>query len=246
MSASSTKALPAGLVLLLNVVIVFHLGAILLLGLASFTGPWLMSMGPSMAEGPPFATEVTLYTKPYYLEPLHLANDYHFLSNRMQLPSTYFEAVLKDKSGEVIRTIKFPDPKANFWIRHRQALLAQGLMEDLPVQPPPGEKIAPPGQTPPPVSFWDRGQEDAVFKLHTVPEHLLPRNRPQLSQPTEWAQVLAKAYKRHLRRRYGAASVELIRHSRAPLLPVYMFLTELPQGSLEEQICSFEEFRHEK
>jgi hypothetical protein len=234
------------LVLFLTVAIVFHLGAILLLGLASFTGPWLMVMGPSMAEGPPFATEITLYTKPYYLEPLHLENDYHFQSNRMQLPSTYFEAVLKDKSGEVIRTIKFPDPKANFWVRHRQSLLAQGLQNDMPIQPPPGEKIPAPGQKPPTVTFWDRGQEDAVFKLHTLPEHLLPRNRPQMLQPSDWSLVLAEAYKRHLRRRYGAASVELIRHSRAPILPAIMFLAEPPPGSLDEQVCSFEEFRHEK
>jgi hypothetical protein len=246
MPANPAKPLPSWLVLSINIGIACHLGAIVILVLASFSGPWPTAMGiSSTAQGPQFAEEINKYTNPYYLEPLHLSNDYHFLSNRMQLSVAYFEVVLKDKSGQVIRTIKFPEEDANFWVRHRQALLAQGLASDVPVQPRPGETIFAKGQKVRTVTIWDRGSEETTFKMRTVPEHLIPRERPVFA-PSEWSLLLARAYMRYLGRHYGAASVELIRHSREPILPAIMFLRELPQGSLEELVCSFGEYRLEK
>jgi len=31
------------------------------------------------------------------------------------------EVKLKNENGQVIKTVMFPDPQANFWVRHRQA-----------------------------------------------------------------------------------------------------------------------------
>src|ERR671922_292126 len=90
-----------------------------------------------------------------------------------EMPGIYFEAVLKDETGKVVKTLKFPDDQANFWLRQRQVLLARALADDIPVRPPPGEAIAAPRQKAPTVEIWEPGP-DKVFRLHSVPEHLVP------------------------------------------------------------------------
>src|ERR1051325_3066763 len=118
--AGSARPLPPWLVYALNVVIVCHLGAIVALVLASPSGLLPTPMGVSMAEGPQFAKEIVDKTKDIQ-QALHLSSDYHFASNRMGLSVARFEVLLKDKTGHVIKTLKFPEPDANFWVRHRQS-----------------------------------------------------------------------------------------------------------------------------
>ena len=132
------------------------------------------------------------------------------------MPGVFFEAELKDDTGSVIKTVKFPDDKANFWLRHRQLLLARALFEDLPVQPQRGEAIAPPKQMPPSVEIWEPGQGN-VLRLRAVPEHLVPRDRT-VFRPAEWSRLLARSYARYLCRMHGAASAEIIRHTKDPIL----------------------------
>ena len=239
----ATDRLPRWLILLGSAAIIFHLVSIAGAVLAAQSGPWPTNLGPSMAEEPPqFARVINEPTAKHYLRPLHMANNYHFASNRNDFSVVKLEILLRDRDGSLIRTIRVPDQEANFWVRQRQTLLAQGLGDDQPVQPPPGESIPAPGQKVKTVIIWDSADNDRTLRLKEVPEHLIPRDRPVYS-PTEWSQVLARAYSRYLCRQYGAATAEVIRHSREPILPVFMFSPEARQGAFEELVCSFGEQR---
>jgi hypothetical protein len=176
---------------------------------------------------------------------LQMAHNYHFDSNRNDFSAVKFEVLLRDQDGTLIKTLRFPEENANFWVRQKQNLLALGLGGDEPVQPPRGEVIPAPGQKVKTVTIWDNVGNDRTLHLKEVPEHLVPRERPVYA-PGEWTRVLAKAYCRYLCREYGAASAELVRHSREPILPVIMFSPEPMPNAFEEMVCSFGEQRLEK
>jgi hypothetical protein len=245
MSAAPEKAtLPNWLLWLGSAAILFHLLALVIVVLAVPSGPWsLPPLGSDRADPPAFATQISDFTTQYYLQPLQLAANYHFESNRTDYDTVYFEALLRDSNGKVFQTIRFPQSMANFWVSNRQVLLAQNLGADDPVEPPRSEIIPAPGQRMPTVFIWS-DLEDGVRKLQEVPQHRIPRDRP-VFRPTESAMGLARSYARHLCREYGAASVELIRHSRTRLFPIYM-LNDPPPGAFDELICSFGETRLEK
>jgi hypothetical protein len=240
------RPLPMPLVWAASLVIALHFFAVLMLVLAARSGPWPTHFGESMAEGPLFASKVNNVTLPGYLNPLRMPHDYHFRSNRLNLPEVYFEARLKDDRGNV-STLKFPAETDNAWLRHRHALLAQALGDDLPVQVPRGEFIAAPGQKPPEVTVWDGTPGQGTMTLRKMPLHLAPKDRP-VFQPSEWALLVARSYARHLCQEYGAASVELIRHSKDPVVPAMMYLPseQLPPDTFTELVCSFGEFRREE
>ena len=104
-----------------------------MLALAAPSGPWFVPKigAPSEAEGPQFAKAVTVnFGYPGYLEPLRMTHNYHFSSNRLQAPVAYFEVNLKNELGVVVQSLKFPDDKARFVIRHRQDVLARALAND--------------------------------------------------------------------------------------------------------------------
>src|SRR5262245_54737127 len=140
------RPLPRWLILGGSLALGFHLFAIGILVLAAPSGPWQTQFGPSMALAPQFAGAINQVTTGYYLEPLALTHNYHLATNRTGLPAVYFEVRLFDAKGNQVKTVTVPDKRANFWVRHRQELLAQGLADDQPVQPPRGEVIAAPGE----------------------------------------------------------------------------------------------------
>jgi hypothetical protein len=170
-----------------------------------------------------------------------MTHTYHFQSNRPAPQGVFIEARLKDAHDNVIQTLRFPDPKANFWVQHRQDLLAQWLAEDLPVMARPGEVISGLGQQTPTTDIWEMNRTERVQHIKRVANHLIPRDQP-VSRPSPFALQMAKAYARYLRRTYGAAKVELLRHSREPIGPEAMFGDGLPPAAFEEQISSFGEF----
>ena len=132
--AVAPRPLPPALIWAGSAVIVFHFLAILMLVLAAQSGPWAtVHFGDSPAEGPMFAAKVNSVLAPWYLQPLRMTHNYHFASNRVTMPEIFFEARLKDDQGNVT-TLKFPDPDASWWIRHRHSLLAMGLGDDILVQ----------------------------------------------------------------------------------------------------------------
>jgi len=238
--AITPRPLPPALVWAGSAVIVFHFFAILMLVLAAQSGPWAtVHFGDSPAEGPMFAAKVNNALAPWYLQPLRMTHNYHFMSNRCTMPEVFFEARIKDDKGNVI-TRRFPDPDANWWIRHRQGLLAMGLGDDIPVQTPRSEVIPAPGQKMPTLMIWTPVQGENHLRLQPVEQHLVPKDRP-VFRPSPWTLLLAHTYARYLGREYGAASVELIRHSKDQVLPAVMFLPEPPPDTYNELVCSFGE-----
>ncbi len=238
--AVSARALPRWLILLGSAAVAFHLFALGALVVAAHSGPWPGAVGTIMGMEPPFAAHVSAITTRDYLVPLKMSHNYHFATSRPGAPAAAFEVRLKDSGGQVVQTLEFPDARANCWVRHRQAQLAQDLADDVPVPPRQGETIPAPGQQVPNVTYWDSA-EDCALRLKTVPEHLVPRDRP-VFRPSEWSMVLARSYVRHLCREYGAASGELVRRTREPVAPDLMFTDEPPAAAFDTLVANFGEF----
>jgi hypothetical protein len=60
-------------------------------------------------------------------------------------------------------------------------------------------------------------------------------------RPSEWSLVLARSYARHLCRTHGAASAEIIRHTRDPIYPVVLFEREPAADAFQDLVASFGE-----
>jgi hypothetical protein len=255
--STSIPALPRWLIILGSLAIVFHFFAVGVVVLAAPSGPWPSMEGPSMAGPPQFAQTLltrnnfdpaTRKIKPEkdpnllgYLRLVRMPHHYHFSTNRPEQPGAYIEARLKDEAGQPITTLKFPDPNANFWVQHRQDILARALANDEPVQPPQSEIIAAPAQETRKVTIWEPAEGGGrSLKLKTVPEHLVPRDRP-VERPAEWAVLLAQSYARYLCRSHGAASVEIIRHTQFPIPPSVLFM-EPQAGAFDELASNFGEY----
>src|SRR5262249_13830522 len=113
------RPLPMWLMAAGSLFAVGHILAVGLLALAAPSGPWLTNFGPSEAIGPQFAQSITNnFTYPWYFQPLRMSHNYHFKSNHPAGTTAYFEVHLKDEFGEVAKILKFPNDKANFWVRH--------------------------------------------------------------------------------------------------------------------------------
>jgi hypothetical protein len=233
-------AFPPWLTLCASVAIAAHLLALAALVIAAPSGPWPMPFGAGVAMEPPFAQAVSNVTTRNYLIPLRMSHNYHFTSNRPAAPGVFFEVRLKDDNGDTVKVLRFPDETANFWVRHRQNLLAQALADDQPVESPGGEVIAAPHQQMQTVTIWDMGS-DRMLQLRTVPQHLVPRDHP-VFRPSEWSLLLARSYGRYLCRAHGAATAELVRHSREPVLPTVLTTEEPPAGTFDELVSNFGEF----
>ena len=241
----ATRPLPGWVMWVGSAVVGFHLFAILIHVLAAPSGPWMMRFGPSQALGPQFTQAPNEQLTQSYLLPLKMTHTYHFATNRPEVMGVYFEVRLKDTQGKAIEPIRFPDGSANFWVRHRQGLLAQLLAADQPVQPRPGEVIPAPGQKAPTVTIWEPSDAGGVLRLRTVAERDIPANRP-VERPSELSLVLARSYMRYLCRKHGAASAELIRHTRPAILSGIVFVDPLPPDTFEDLACSFGEHKVEK
>lgn len=239
-------ALPRWLIIVGSIAILLHLTAIVGNVLATTSGPWPTPEGGNMSPPPQFAFSLTeikvndVKVIPAYLQGLKFTHTYHFATSRPSQPGAFFEVRLRDAEGKEIRTEKFPNPQANYWVRHRQSLLAQGLADDMPVVRPTTELVAAPNQEAPNAMIWEGGATPGL-RLRTVPQHLIPNDRP-VFRPTDWALLLAKAYGRHLLRATPeAASAEVIRHTRDPYPPVVLFIDTAPPGAFEELISYFGE-----
>jgi len=224
--------------------IIFHLVALLVVVLAVPSGPWPTRMGSSTALAPRFAQDISNFTTTYYIQPLQMSCNYHFESDRTDYDVVFFEAQLRDGRGNLIQTIRFPQEKANFWVWNRQILLGQRITFDELVQPPQGEAIPAPGQKPRMTTIWG-DPENGVQKLEEIPELRTPRDQP-VFRPSNLSLVLARSYARYLAREFGAQSVELIRHHKAPIYPAAMFGEEPPPETFEEIVSSFGVYPSEK
>jgi hypothetical protein len=233
-------ALPRWVVLLGSAALTFHLFAIGILVLAAPSGPWPGPFGSTREPPPPFAQAVSEITTTHYLIPLKMDFNYHFPSDR-PTSAVYFELRLKDERGEVTQTLKFPEDNANPWVRHRELVLAQQLTEDLPVQPRQGEVIPAPHQSVQTVKIWQGKPGEKEMELVSVPEHLVPRDRP-VFRPAPWAMLAAKAYAHYACRAHGAASAEVVRYWRDPVPPDVVFAEEPPATLFTTYVSNFGEY----
>jgi hypothetical protein len=213
---------PRWLMIVGSVVIGFHLLAIGFRVLGAPSGPWPAPPpdGP-MPMGPPvFAFTVDNWTGPYYLSAIKLAHDYHFMTNRTGGREIYLEARLTDRDGKQV-TIKLPEDGANFWVRHRQSLLAAAFGEDMPYIPQGAPKVVKIGEKAPSALVWVRPDGETKETLDDVKEQDLSRVRPTM-RPNSLTLLLANAYARYLCRQYGATSVQLVRYYQERIPPDVM------------------------
>ena len=223
------------LIAVASLAILFHFGAVIVHALAAPSGPWPGLDGPNPAGAPSFARALDEPLQAY-LKPIKLTHSYHFASNRPIVPGVFLEVTLKNAKGEPQTTLRLPDPESNAWVRYREGLFAQGLVPDQPIAPPQGEEIPAPNQEGRKVTIWDG--EPPLRLRSGVPEHLIPRNRPVMG-PTEWSLVLVHSYARYLCRKHGAASAEVVRHSREAIPPMALLAGDLPPMAFTDLLASY-------
>lgn len=239
-STDTSRSLASWQVVLGSVAIAGHLLAVAAMVLAAPSGPWPSAGGSTLSTPPQFAYSLNNFIPAEYLKSVGMTNNYHFLRNRPALPDVSFEVRLKDESGNDLGTVLFPDVNSNFWVRHRQSLLARGLADDQPVEPPQGEMIPAPNRSAATAQIWEIA-ENRGLELRRVPEHLIPRDRP-VFRPSERSLLSARSYARYLCRQHGAAKAELIRHTYEPITPAVMFMSgQPPAAAINELISNFGE-----
>lgn len=160
---ATTRKLPGVFKAAISVGIAFHFLALGAMALSVSSGPWSVRYlsTPSNSDGPVFASSIAQYTTPYYLRPLMLDNNYHFSSTFTDLPTIYLEVAgqPRNKSG------KYPDAKANIWVRNRQRQLVAGLSNDQPFTAPPTEGVPADLATIPEITFYCNPFEAVKHKL---------------------------------------------------------------------------------
>ncbi len=239
----TTRKIPTWLLVVGSVAIFGHLLAIVVMVLAAPSGPWASPFGMSMALAPQFAQSAYNVATPAYLRWIKMTHNYHFPSNRPGAPGVYFEVRLKDESGKVLETLKFPDTQANAFVRHREVLLARQLADDSPMPPRQGELVPSPGAKARKIAIWQMAGPGKL-QLNAVPEHAVPRDQP-VFRPSDWSMLLARSYVRYLCRSHGAAKAELIRHSKDPVPPIVLYLGDVPPGASEELVSNYGELPHD-
>jgi hypothetical protein len=218
---------PRWLMIVGSVAISFHLLTLGFQALAAPSGPWPEPppIGSSPMPPPVFAATLHYWTGPWYLPPLKLTNNYHFVTNNTNGIGIELEARLTDRDGNQV-VVKLPDEDANFWVRQRETLLAAGLGDDMPFVPQGAPKVAPEGQTPR-VLIWERPEGETKERLKEEEEQKLSRVAPTM-QPNRLALILADSYARYLCRKYDVKKVELIRHYQSRIPPAIMFPDQQP------------------
>jgi hypothetical protein len=239
------KALPLPWKIGGSVFAMFHLLAVGLWALSAQSGPWFLPRFNRAAEslGPQFATVVSSdFTRPYYLEPLRMTHNYHFESNKVQKPGIYFEVQLKNAEGLVIKTLRFPDEKASFAIRHRQEVLAKGLASDLPPLERGTQAIAPPNAEAKKMEIWE-GDKEGVFRIKLVDKS--EAQEKQAWRPNPWSKMLAHSYMNYLCREHKAASAALVRFTQQQPIPSYLIWPTIPATEFNVTQNQFGEYRRE-
>lgn len=244
----AARPLPLKFRLICSVLAIGHLALIGLYALAAPSGPWQFNIGSrsgvSMADGPAFAKSLSeSFTEPFYLSPLRMTHNYHFRSDRHSDFAVYFEVRLTNERGDV-RTLKFPDEKANLWVRHRQLILAQNLVPDQRLPPRGNLRLAAEGKALPKVEIWFR-EEAMTLRLKMVDENSDLLRAPAVDQPTPWAKALVKSYLRYLCREHNAVKGELIRCSRLTVHPTDLIVPR-PADEFKELRSHFGEYRREE
>jgi len=241
--SATTRKVPTWIILIGSLAIIGHLASVLVMVLAAPSGPWASPFGMSMALAPQFAQSAYNVVTPSYLRWIKMTHNYHFPTNRPGAPGVTLEVKIRDGSGKLVETLKFPDENANAFVRQRQVLLLRQLADDQPMPQQQAEVVAPAHKDMRKVSVWEP-LEQGKLRLKAVPAILVPRDRP-VFRPSDWSMLVAKSYARYLAHSHHAASVELIRHTKDPVPPIVLYLGDVPPGTFDELISSYGELPHE-
>jgi hypothetical protein len=221
-----------------SVILLVHFGLVGMHALATPSGPWPGPDGMSMTPPPLFAQALDEQVARPYLQVVQLARDQ--AGSQAAVPGVFLELSLRDEGGQLLKTLRFPDPEANAAARYRQQLLAQQLVPDQPIAPLPGEFVPAPGQKVRTLPIWDMEGEGRL-RLKEFPEHLIPRNRPVFG-PSPWSLLLVRSYARYLCRAQGAASVEVIRHSREAVAATAFLMEGPPPAAFQDLVANYGSF----
>lgn len=220
--------LPRWLLCLGSLLISYHLLSVGLNVLAAPSGPWPAMEGSDMAMPPQLPAYVHAQVALPYLQMVKLTHNYHFRTNRTGQPEAYLEVKLKDQDGELMKTLRFPDPEAGRAIRSWQEALARWATDDQPIQPSMIEKIPAPNQKIPEIPIWENSVDDMRrLTLTFIPENEVPRDRP-VFRPSQWSLIVVRSLGRYLCRVHGASSCEVFRRSREPIPPRILQERESP------------------
>lgn len=248
----SRRELPRWLIVGGSIGIGVHFFALAALVLAAPSGPWTTEMGGQQYfMAPQFAQSMNNLTSDSYLRPLRMTHNYHFLSNQLGHPTIELEVKLKDKNGKVFKELRLPNENASLPIRRRQESLVFWLAPDEPQMPPESEKAPGIGGEAAMREHWAPApgsnpmNPSPLLMLTKTPEHLVPRNGPTF-KPSDLAKLLIKSYARHLCRKYGAESAEIIRHTWMPVAPGVL-MNDMPAEAFGNRIvhANFGEVRSE-
>jgi hypothetical protein len=227
------QPLPTWLKVAGSVFVLFHLSLVGLRAFDAQSGPWPSNEFGDQPSAPPnFVTALSEPTE-RYLSSLRLTHNYHFATNNLDFPEVKFDVKLYDQSGRLLRTLHFPDETSNPWVRHRLAMLASALFNDIDV-PPVREKTPPKVEEAPTLRVWELDKD--VLRIQEVPRHTLTSGG---FRPAPQAELIAKAYVRFQCRVHGAASGEVIRRSKAAFLPEYILVDPLRPNPFKEVVASF-------
>jgi hypothetical protein len=220
--------IPRWAVLAGSLFLVFHLGAVTTHVFSAPSGPWPGMEGNEPAPPPQFTALAAENVTMPYLSRLKMTHNYHFTSNRANIPAAVLDIRLLNDQGEVIKTIAFPDPQASSAVRRRQALAMRWFVEDRPIQPAQSEKIPAPGESIEVINTWRAVEgEQRKLRMTGVPVNEIDRGQPVFG-PSKWSMVVARSFARYLCRVHGAESAEFVRKSREPVPPRILFEREVP------------------
>jgi hypothetical protein len=223
-----TQPTPRWLLFGASLLILFHISSVLLNALAAPSGPWPGMEGADMAMPPQLVALAHEKTALPYLRAVQMTHNYHFRTNRVGQPDAFLEFTLENDAGEVLKTVRFPDPKASASIRRRQASLTRWITDDHPVPLGSTERIPAPGEKIPEIAIWEQVPEQPrKLTLSRIPENEVPRDRP-VFRPTRWSLIVVGAIARNVCREHGARRAEVVRHSRDPIPPRILFERESP------------------
>jgi hypothetical protein len=229
------------LLFMATLLILFHFVAVGARILAAPSGPWFFSPeeGADFARPPQFAQGISAALTPTYLKAIKMDQDYHFVTNNPRLPDVRIETRVREQTDQAVKVVVWPDEKANFWVRHRQSLLAQALGGDMPYNLE-GERAPPEGKDAPRVTIWKQ-EKDGSMKLDEEREHEirdLMRSGPVI-RPSDLSRILARSYSRFLSRLFPEASAEVIRRSRNSVSPTAFSMGGPPPQAFEDMVANF-------
>lgn len=237
-SRTSPPPLPRWLMAAGSLLIAYHVLCVVLNVLAAPSGPWPSMDGADMSPPPQGFAVAHESISMGYLKGIKQTHNYHFRTNRVGFPGAYLQIDLEDSNGVVVKTLRFPDPKAPRSLQRKQEALVRWVIDDQPMQRDMTERIPAPNQKIKEATIWEPVEgEPRKLNLTRIPENEVPNDR-QVFRPSRWSLIVLGALARHLCRANDVATVSIARHSREPIPPRVLSERETPP-EMEDLVSTY-------